>query len=168
MTGKQNITLTSELSDYIQHVTYDALSPKVVQRAKEAVIDGVGVMLAGHSTDCATLIRRYIGGLGASGSCPAVGDSFALPAEYAALANGVNGHAHDYDDTQISSEPDRVYGLLTHPTTPVLSAALPVAEEAGASGEELLTAFCVGVEVACKMAETNLTIAGFSCIFPSG
>jgi 2-methylcitrate dehydratase PrpD len=153
MAGRRNNTLTSELADYIQHVTYDDIPARVVQRAKEAVIDGIGVMLAGHSTDCGILIRRYIGGLGVSGNCTAVGDASALPAEYAALANGVNGHAHDYDDTQISSVPDRVYGLLTHPTTPVLSAALPVAEEAGASGQELITAFCAGVEVACKVAE---------------
>jgi 2-methylcitrate dehydratase PrpD len=115
-------------------------------------------MLAGHSTDCGILIRRYIGGLGVSGNCTAVRDASTLPAEYAALANGVNGHAHDYDDTQISSLPDLVYGLLTHPTTPVLSAALPVAEEAGASGPELLTAFCAGVEVACNVAEIMMQV----------
>ena len=77
-----------------------------------------------------------------------IGEDTHLPAEYAALANGVSAHAHDFDDTQISEAPDRVYGLLTHPTTPVLSAAIPVAEEVGASGEELLTAFVAGVEIA--------------------
>jgi 2-methylcitrate dehydratase PrpD len=100
MAGRQDNTLSSELADYIQYVTYQDISAKVVRRAKEAVIDGIGVMLAGYSTDCGTLIRRYIGGLGVSGNCTAVGDASALPAEYAALVNGVNGHAHDYDDTR--------------------------------------------------------------------
>ena len=148
-----NPTLTGELTGYIQGVNYEALPENVVQRAKEAVIDGIGVMLSGYNSECATLIRRYIGSLGVKGSSTVCGESQTLPAEYAALANGVSGHALDFDDTQISSLPDRVYGLLTHPTTPVLSAALPVAEEVKASGRDLLVAFCCGVEVACKVAE---------------
>jgi 2-methylcitrate dehydratase PrpD len=151
-------TLTGEITDYIQSAVYDNLPADFIQRAKEAVIDGIGVMLAGHTTDCAMLVRRYVEGLGVKGSCTVIGDGTPSAAEYAALANGVSGHALDCDDTQISAAPDRVYGLLTHPTTPVLAAALAVAEETGASGRELLAAFCVGVEVACKMAETILTI----------
>ena len=46
------------------------------------------------------------------------------PAALAALANGASGHAMDYDDTQLSTTPDRTFGLLTHPTLPPLSAAL--------------------------------------------
>ena len=41
-------------------------------------------------------------------------------AAYAALANGASGHAMDYDDTQLSTTPDRTFGLLTHPTIPAL------------------------------------------------
>jgi 2-methylcitrate dehydratase PrpD len=72
---------------------------------------------------------------------------------YAALANGIGIHADDYDDTQLSSAPDRVYGLLTHPTAPVLSSALAVAESRGLSGRELIVAYHPGVEVECKIAE---------------
>ena len=145
--------LTREISDFLLSLRFQDIPGNVRQRAKEAVIDGIGVTLAGHSTECATLIRDYIGGLGVKGKATLIGEDTLLPAEYAALANGVSAHAHDFDDTQISEAPDRVYGLLTHPTTPVLSAAIPVAEEVGASGEELLTAFVAGVEVACKAAE---------------
>ncbi len=146
-------TLTTELTEFIHGISFESIPKSVVQRAKEAIIDGIGVVLSGHSSDCATLIRRYISGLGLRGKATVAGEATTLPAEYAALANGVAGHALDFDDTQISSLPDRVYGLLTHPTTPVLAAALPAAEEVDANGKELLTAFCVGVEVACKMAE---------------
>ncbi len=71
----------------------------------------------------------------------------------AALANGTAGHADDFDDTQLAQTPDRIYGLLTHPTVPALAATLAVAQETGASGKELLTAFCGGFEVECKIAE---------------
>ena len=59
----------------------------------------------------------------------------------------------DFDDTQLSTTPDRTYGLLTHPTIPALSAALAVAERSGASGAAFLEAFLDGFEVECKIAE---------------
>jgi 2-methylcitrate dehydratase PrpD len=64
-------------------------------------------------------------------------------------------HAMDYDDTQLSTNPDSVYGLLTHPTTPVLAAASAIAEVVGATGRDLLTASVAGVEVACRTADAS-------------
>jgi 2-methylcitrate dehydratase PrpD len=59
----------------------------------------------------------------------------------------------DFDDTQLSTTPDRTYGLLTHPTVPALASALAVAEERQASGAAFLEAFLTGFEVECKIAE---------------
>jgi 2-methylcitrate dehydratase PrpD len=70
------------------------------------------------------------------------------------LANGISGHAHDFDDTQLSASPERIYGLLTHPTTPVLSATFALGEAMGISGKDFLTAFLLGFEVECKIAES--------------
>ena len=147
-------SVTLEVAEYSSSVSYSDLPPPLVRRAKEAVVDGLGVMLAGHGADCSRLVRSYLGNMGLSGKSSVIGGRTRLPAQFAALANGVSGHALDFDDTQISSAPDRVYGLLTHPTVPVLSAALAQAEESGAGGRDLLAAFCAGVEVACKVAET--------------
>jgi len=110
-------------------------------------------MLAGTTEDCTKIIHKYIGGLGVVGPARVPGTAASFPAEFAALASGVSGHAHDFDDTQIASAPNRVYGLLTHPTVPALSAALAVAQEVGASGKDLVTAFCIGLEVECKLNE---------------
>ena len=76
-----------------------------------------------------------------------------MPARFAAFANATAVHADDYDDTQLAVSKDRVYGLLTHPTAPALPAVLAVAEATGRSGKDLLTAYHVGVEVECKIAE---------------
>jgi 2-methylcitrate dehydratase PrpD len=61
----------------------------------------------------------------------------------------------DYDDTQLSTNPQSVYGLLTHPTTPVLGATSAVAELTGVSGGDLLTAYVAGVEVACRTSDAS-------------
>src|SRR6202007_1085146 len=82
-----------------------------------------------------------------------IGTPMKSAVEFAALANGIGIHADDYDDTQLSSAPDRGYGWLTHPTAPALSAALAVAESKGMSGRDLMLAYHLGVEVECKIAE---------------
>ena len=146
-------SLTLEVAEYVSGLSYERIPGNVIHRAKEAVVDGLGVMLSGCRSAPAAIVGRYLRGLAVSGNASVVGGKATAPAEFAALANGISGHAHDFDDTQISSAPDRVYGLLTHPTTPVLAGALAVAEEEEAPGRDFLAAFCAGVEVECKVAE---------------
>ena len=43
----------------------------------------------------------------------------------------------DFDDTQLSTTPDRIFGLLTHPTLPPLAAALAIGERRHVSGARL-------------------------------
>ena len=80
-------------------------------------------------------------------------DSFQTRAASAAFVNATSGHAHDYDDTQLSTAADRIFGLLTHPTIPPLAASLAIGERLGASGRTILEAFLVGFEVECKIAD---------------
>src|SRR5690242_21168186 len=114
----------------------------------------MGVMLAGATTHGSAVLREYIR---ASGGAPEATvfapDCFQTSAAAAALANAASGHAMDYDDTQLSSTPDRVFGLLTHPTVPALASALALGERLNASGAMFLDAFLVGFEVECKIAE---------------
>src|SRR5260370_19232243 len=74
-------------------------------------------------------------------------------ASHAALVNGAYGPAMAFDDPQLSTTPDRTFGLLTHPTIPALTSALAVAERHAASGALFLEAFLIGFEVECKIAE---------------
>ena len=59
----------------------------------------------------------------------------------------------DYDDTQLSTSREAVYGLLTHPTTPVLAAALAIGETEKITGREFVLAYILGVEVECRIAD---------------
>ncbi|HXG50670.1 MAG TPA: MmgE/PrpD family protein [candidate division Zixibacteria bacterium] len=80
-----------------------------------------------------------------------------VPAAAAARVLGTAGHAHDWDDSQVSRDPAHVYGLLTHPTIPPLSAALAAAQRAGrVDGETFVLGFLVGFEVECKISEWML------------
>ena len=145
-------TLTREIAEFIVAQDFESIPPEVITMAKRCVIDSAAVMLAGSTTDCGSIIREYIGAVGGKGEASVLGSRLKAQAHLATLANATSGHAMDYDDTQLSTTPDRVYGLLTHPTVPVLAASMAVGQETHA-GREFLTAFCTGFEVECKVAE---------------
>ncbi|MDP3766925.1 MAG: MmgE/PrpD family protein, partial [Dehalococcoidia bacterium] len=117
------------------------------------LVDGIAVMLAGATEASGRLVREHLREVGGDTQATVLGATLRAPQQLAAWANGTAGHAMDYDDTQLATDPQSVYGLLTHPTVPVLAAALAVAERTGASGSALLEAYIIGVEVACRVAD---------------
>ena len=74
------------------------------------------------------ILREYVRGSDLARRPRCSAKAFRTSAASAALANGASGHALDFDDTQLSTTPDRIFGLLTHPTIPPLAAALAVGE----------------------------------------
>ncbi len=146
-------TLTMEVVDYIQGMTYEGVPPEVREELYRCLVDGFAVMLAGSRAECGRIVQRYVREGKVQGRSKVVGTDIATSASLAALANGVAGHADDFDDTQLAQTPDRIYGLLTHPTIPALAPTLSVGQELGVTGRDLLTAFCCGYEVECKLAE---------------
>lgn len=147
-------SLTAYVADFIASRRYARLPAEVVELGKKSILDGLGLALAGSVAKSGELLRRHLQGLGcAGGGASIIGTSLRVPPRFAAFANGTAIHADDYDDTQLAVAKDRVYGLLTHPTAPALPAVLALAERDGRSGKDLLTAYHVGVEVECKIAE---------------
>jgi 2-methylcitrate dehydratase PrpD len=140
-------SLTAYVAEFICAATYADIPKAVVPLGKKSILDGLGLALAGSVAKSGDLVRRHLQGLGCAGAAGVIGTSLRLPARFAAFANGTAMHADDYDDTQLAVAKDRVYGLLTHPTAPVLPAVLAVAECDGRSGRDLLRAYHVGVEV---------------------
>jgi 2-methylcitrate dehydratase PrpD len=145
--------LTQEVAGYVAKTRFDAIPSEVVSLARGFILDGLGVALAGSTDECARIVQAHIRQLGGREEAVVLGTSLSAPVAKAALANGVAGHAMDYDDTQLSTSKEAVYGLLTHPTTPVLAAALAVGKKADISGKELLLAYILGVEVECRIAD---------------
>jgi len=147
------MSLTTYVADWILDFNYDAIPDSVRKKAIEHILDGYGLSLSGHDEEGHAIMRRYIAAIECKGEVQVFGTPLRTSAESAALVNGLAMHAMDYDDTQLSTNPESVYGLLTHPTTPVLGAASAAAELVGASGRELLVAYVAGIEVACRIAD---------------
>mgnify|MGYP003343798096 CR=1 FL=1 len=133
---------------------YEDLPPQVLELSKKSILDGLGLALCGSVAKSGGIVRQYLKSTGiASGPATVIGSNIKAPVRFAAFANGIGIHADDYDDTQLAVAPDRVYGLLTHPSAPALPAVLAFSETKSKTGRELLTAYNVGVEVECKIAE---------------
>ncbi|HEX9264578.1 MAG TPA: MmgE/PrpD family protein [Candidatus Binatia bacterium] len=145
--------LTQEVASFVAQTRFRNIPADVVQLARGFILDGLGVALAGSTDECARIVQAHIRRMSGKGESSILGTSLAAPAPQAALANGVAGHAMDYDDTQLSTSKEAVYGLLTHPTTPVLAALLAVSESGKISGEDFVLAYILGVEVECRIAD---------------
>ncbi|HEX3243762.1 MAG TPA: MmgE/PrpD family protein [Chloroflexota bacterium] len=147
------MSLTRYVAEFATSVTLADIPADVLHLGKRSILDGLGLALAGSRSHASEILRGHVGDLGGHAEATVIGTDRRAPTRFAAFLNGVSIHADDYDDTQLATAPDRVYGLLTHPTAPVLPAALAIAERRGLSGADLLLAYQIGVEVECKIAE---------------
>ena len=146
--------LTREVAEFVLGTGYEDLPDELIALGKKSILDGFGLALSGSVAQSGHIVQRYLDSLGLNGGeSTVIGTDRRVPARFAAFANGVGIHADDFDDTQLAVGPDRVYGLLTHPTAPCLPAALAVAEQHGDSGKALMLAYHLGVEVETKIAE---------------
>jgi 2-methylcitrate dehydratase PrpD len=146
--------LTRYVAEFVLNTTYEEIPAEVIELGKKSILDGFGLALAGSVAKSGGLSRKYIQSLGlCDGKSIVIGTSLKAAPRFAAFANGVSIHADDFDDTQLAVAKDRVYGLLVHPTAPVLPPAFAIGEEKKASGKDLMLAYHVGVEVETKIAE---------------
>jgi 2-methylcitrate dehydratase PrpD len=148
-------SLTAYVAEFITRTRAADIPADVMHLGKRSILDGIGLALAGNAAESGRIVRTYLKTLGVASSkgCTVIGTSLKVPARFAAFANGIAVHADDYDDTQLAVAKDRVYGLLTHPTAPVLPAALALGERDDRSGADVLTAYQIAVEVETKISE---------------
>lgn len=145
---------TGAVVDFVSRTRWQDFPQEAVAIGKRCLIDGIGVMLAGSTQDASRILRGYLREADVRTESTAFGpEPFRSGASSAALLNGTSGHALDWDDTQLATSADRIFGLLTHPTVPPMVAALAIGERQHASGRALLQAFLIGFEVECKIAE---------------
>ena len=133
--------LANHLWDRFGRLTLDDVPAEARTVAGQCVLDWFGCALAGSREPLSAILRDELGGQ--AGPSSIIGTGLRCAPGVAALVNGAAGHALDFDDAHT-----RMGG---HPTAPVFPAALAQAQEMGASGERLLVAFVVGVEVESRI-----------------
>ena len=150
-----NKAITAAAIEFIETVSYEDLPAEALRIGKRCMVDTLGVMIAGCSEHSVhILVDDALDQGGKEEALLLSGGNHKAPAAIAARVLGTAGHAHDWDDTQVSHDPAHVYGLLTHPSVPPLSATIAMAQRlGGVDGKRFMLAFQTGFEVECKISE---------------
>ncbi|MEZ2128045.1 MULTISPECIES: MmgE/PrpD family protein [unclassified Sinorhizobium] len=147
--------ITAQAIRFIERTTYADLPDEALAIGRRCMVDTVGLYLAGSQETSVRILIKDALAQGGRGDAPLPGAGpKKVPAALAGRVWGTAGHAHDWDDTQVSHDPGHVYGLLTHPSVPPLTAALIIGSQLGnVDGRDIMLAFQVGFEVECKISE---------------
>jgi 2-methylcitrate dehydratase PrpD len=156
VTGQTKIT--EDACAFIEQARFGDIPPEALRIGARCLLDGLGLFVAGSDQKSVRILAKVALDSGGRKEALVLGHGEArAPAPVAARILGTAGHAHDWDDTQVSLDPNHVYGLLTHPTIPPLSSALALSQKLGnISGQNFMLAFQTGFEVETKISEWML------------
>jgi 2-methylcitrate dehydratase PrpD len=133
--------LAMQLATRIVSLDTNAIDSDVFHWAKVGLLDTLGVTLAGSREDAPRLTQLSLDL--ALGPSLLLGGSRRVGALDAALINGCAAHALDFDDCNNT--------MGGHPSAPILSALMALADTISCSGAQFVLAYVAGFEVACKM-----------------
>ncbi|WP_413803233.1 MmgE/PrpD family protein [Streptomyces iranensis] len=127
---------TEHLVSEVGKISSRELTERVIERARHAVLDWLGVSIAGAQEPSARAIQQLLTAEGGSPTAQVIGTPHRLTARQAALAGGIAAHALDYDDMSIGG----------HPSAVVLPAVFALAEELDKDGPTTIQGMLFGYE----------------------
>ena len=133
---------TEKIASFVVQTGIEDIPLNAVQAAQRAILDSVGVALAGSVSPQGRIMIRHVKENGGTPESSVLGGGFRTSAPDAALANGTLAHALDYDDTWLP---------LGHPTCTVLPVVLALGQKLKRPGKALLEAFILGMEIHGKV-----------------
>jgi len=138
------MTITEKLATFITETNLEKMPSEVVTLTKRAMIDPLGVALAGSAHPAGKAITAFVERFGCRPAAGIIGNKVRTSSPLAALANGTMAHVLDYDDCRA--------GTQGHPSAVLMPVILSLGEELGASGEEVIEAYVLGIEVWAKIS----------------
>jgi 2-methylcitrate dehydratase PrpD len=136
-------TASAQLADFCNSLHWAGLPDTVRARTQELVLDLLGVALGGSGAESSRVAAQLAAEARQPTGASVIGASFRTSAAWAALANGVAGHALEMDDVTRDSS--------LHPGVVVIPAALAVAEARDLSSTAFLEAVVCGYEVTMRV-----------------
>ncbi len=166
------LSISEKMGGLVSQFRYDSIPEAVLARGKLLILDAVGIALSSTQDEFAHRLLTSFRSFNGREECSLIGLESRLSLRDAVVMNAALIHGLDYDDTHIRA--------IVHPTASAFSCALGVAEQMGASGRSLLTAYVLGVETIVRIADaakghfqkagyhpTGL-VAHFSCAMQAG
>ena len=135
--------VTTKIAEFVTATNYEKIPAKAIETAKTAILDCLGVALAGSKEEDAKICAQIARQENAQQETTVLGQGLKTSALQAAFANGTAAHAMDFDHS---------FTLMGQPTAPIIPAVFSLGEALGASGRQILEAYATGFEVTAKMA----------------
>ena len=139
--------ITQTLARFVATTGWSEIPAAVRHEAKRALVNYVAVALAGCHDPVINKAAAVYGRFRADRSASVIGRADQTDMLNAAALNAMSANVFDFDDTHMPT--------IIHPTAPVAAALFALAEaqeeSATISGEALLLAFVLGVEVECRI-----------------
>lgn len=134
--------LLLQLAEKALAIDLAAVPQDALRAARLALLDTVGVTLAGAREDCVRAVAAA-SDIAPSGPASLFGSAATTGMLDAALVNGTAAHALDFDDCSNT--------MGGHPSAPILPALWALGEARGAAGRDVLAAYVTGFEVETKI-----------------
>jgi len=134
---------TSTLASYVVNARFGDIPENVRHEAVRSLLNWIGCAVGGSRHETVTRALAALAGFSGPPQATVLGRGERLDIMQAALMNGITSHTFDFDDTHLKT--------VIHPSGPVASAILALAELKRVTGEDFLHAFILGVEVECRI-----------------
>lgn len=135
--------LTKTLAEQARGLGFGDIPEVTRAWARQCILDLIACGIAGASDELVHILLAEMREQGGTEAASVFGHTGKLPAASAALVNGAAAHALDFDDVNLA--------MPGHPSVAILPGLLALAEERGASGAAVLTAFVAGYELQCRV-----------------
>lgn len=134
---------TQKLAQFVADAHWSDVPEKVRHEGTRAILNWVGVAIGGCRDETVDLMIEVLRDFSGCEQATLLGRGERFDALTAACLNGTSSNRLDFDDTHLRT--------VIHPTVPVASALMALAEYRPMSGAEFLHAFILGVDVECRL-----------------
>lgn len=150
MNKMQPLQSSSEiLASFAADLKFKDIPAEVIAKAKQHIIDSIGVGIAGSTMDWCERGGRAFRHMGGPVEATLLGQKNKIAMANAAISNGIAIAGMDLDDTDYT-------GGGGHMSRSVVAAALAAAESNHRTGKDLIKAVVVGYEVATRVGSSLL------------
>lgn len=143
MTEQPDLTISSELAQFAYNFDLNNVPNSVQQYALHLILDATGIAYAASQYDFSKKGLEALRLFNEQGEHIVLGTREKMTYRDAALANGLLIHGLDFDDTHVAG--------VVHMTSAVWPCVLAVAEKCNSTGEDMLAAYILGMEVGARL-----------------
>lgn len=137
------MSATARLAGFIAGSRWADVPVSVRHDAKRSLLNWLGCAIGGAHAPSVDLAIESLAPFSGPAQATVVNRGRRFDVATTAVINGVSSSVLDFDDTHLQT--------VIHPSVPVASATLALAEHLQVPGEAFMHAFIIGVEAACKV-----------------